>query len=78
MTRWFWLLAALAKGALAAGCATSAPHTGPGSPQYTEAVKRASAYCRKKGLSLRMDTPPTPARKGQAAAELLFRCVKSK
>ena len=78
MLRWFSLLAAMATLAMAAGCAASAPQTGPGSPQYSEAVKRASAYCKKKGLWLRMETPPTPTRKAQAEPELQFRCVKSK
>ena len=78
MARWFSLLVTLATVASAAGCAASAPQTGPGSPQYIEAVQRASAYCKKKGLSLRMDSPPTPTRKGQAAPELQFRCVKAR
>ena len=76
MTRWFSLLGALAALALEAGCAASAPQTGPGSPQYTQAVQRAAAYCRKKGMFLRMDSPPTPTRKDQGAPELQFRCVK--
>lgn len=76
MTRRFSLLVALATLAVAAGCAQSAPQTGPASPQYAEAVQRAAAYCKKKGLFLRMDSTPVPTRRDQAAPELQFRCVK--
>ena len=77
MARWFSMLGVLASAALAAGCAGSAPVAGPGSTQYAQSVQRAAAYCKKKGLFLRMDTPPPPTRPGQPAPELQFRCVKS-
>ena len=73
------MLGALASIALTAGCAGgSAPVAGPGSTQYAQSVQRAAAYCKKKGLFLRMDTAPPPARPGNPDPELQFRCVKSR
>lgn len=80
MARWLSLLVALASLALAAGCAGSAataPQAGPGSTPYAQAVQRAAAYCKKKGLFLRMDKPTAPASPGQPAPALQFRCVRA-
>jgi len=77
VARWFSMLAVMASIAVAAGCGASAPVAGPGSTQYAQSVQRAAAYCKKKGLFLRMDTAPPPTRAGQPAPELQFRCVKA-
>jgi hypothetical protein len=69
------ILGVLASLVLAGGCAGSAPAA---STPYAQSVQRAAAYCRKKGLSLRMDKTPPPTRPGQPAPELQFRCVKSR
>jgi hypothetical protein len=76
MARWSALLCAVAPLALAAGCAGAGSTDGRAATPYGEAVQRAAAYCRKKGMSMRMDQAPTPTRRGQAAPALHFRCVK--
>jgi len=72
------MLGVLASIALAGCAGASAPVTGPGSTPYAKSVQRAAAYCKKKGLFLRMDTAPPPTRPGQPAPELQFRCVKNR
>jgi hypothetical protein len=78
VSRWFSMLGVLASIALTAGCAASAPVAGPGSTPYAQSVQRAAAYCKKKGLFLRMDAAPPPARPGKPDPELQFRCVKGR
>jgi len=76
LSRWLSLLGWLASTALVAGCVASAPVAGPGSTHYAQSVQRAAAYCKKKGLFLRMDKAPPPASDDRNDPELQFRCVK--
>ena len=75
MARWFVNVSVLALMSLA-GCTSPAPSTSPlTKEQRAKALQRAAAYCKKKGLVMRSETPPT--RSAQAASEVQFRCVKA-
>jgi hypothetical protein len=72
-------LAVLALLALA-GCAGAPPGQDAASAeQRAKALKKASDYCKKKGLVMQpAKNADTPTRPGQLAPEVQFRCVKAK
>ena len=76
MARSFVNVGVLALVALA-GCTSPAPSTGPPltPEQRAKALQRAATYCKKKGLVMRSEAPPT--RSAQAKSEVQFRCVKA-
>lgn len=76
MTRWVFLVGGLGLLAGMAGCGAS-PATPSATQQQRDAVQRAANYCRKKGLTLRVDGLGGSARSGRAASEVDFRCVKA-
>lgn len=61
------------------GCAGSPPAPISSTKERrAEAVARATAYCRKKGLTMRAGAADGPTRPGQVAADFDFRCVKAR
>jgi hypothetical protein len=60
-----------------AACASS-PSATAKEQQHAKAEARATEYCKKKGLVMRVSNARTPTRAGQAPSELQFHCVKAK
>ena len=76
-----WLAIGMLALSAQAGCIASTPTSSPATAltpeQRAQALKRASAYCRKKGMVMRVDRSEPRPRAKPATSELQFRCVKA-
>ena len=77
MSPWVARVAGIGLVVALAACASSPASTSK-EQQHAKAAARATEYCKKKGLVMRVSNVQTPPRAGQAPSELQFQCVKAK
>ena len=78
MSPWGARIAGMGLVVALAACASSPSASTAKEQQHAKAAARATEYCKKKGLVMRVSNVQTPTRAGQAPSELQFHCVKAK